>query len=233
MRKLSRRLTKRLDNLTIYGLRFGEAGYFHKGLQVVVGKLNQETFTCVSKSGSQNLWLPFKPITGLKLFHPKGPSGTAEKATAHYSTQNWIASKGLAPKAVEFLPLTAKFESIDAYFKPVETVVWDCLGVMMERVFSGGYAQISRNLEKFGCKKMYGLLDLLKPFGDEALNLRDYGILCMLFGGDPLKVQEMINDFEMKLPTNFNKGPDLLTPSNIVLDHFGECKLVDFDHCNI
>ena len=218
-----------MNDLVIYGLAFGYNQYFYKGSAIVVGRFNGEPFSCISKSGSQNLWLPFRPTSGLKLFHPKGPSGTADRAKKHFEAQALLADRNLAPKPFELLNISTKFEKASE-----EIPLWNAYGIMMERVFSGGYSQISTNLGKFGCNfhQMHGLYDILKPYGAEALNLREYAILCMLFDGDIAKIQEMIDRLEKKLPTNFDKGPDLLTPTNVVLDHFGNCKVVDFDLCN-
>lgn len=219
-----------LSELVLYGLIFGPNYYFHRGSAVVVGKFNGINFSCLSKSGSQNLWLPILPLAGLKVFHPKGYSGTLERATSHIKAQSALADVGLAPRlcSTELLNLHVSFERASDKVEP-----WDCYGVVMKRVFNGGAYQIMENLKGFDCKLPDNIADLLVPYGVEALTLRDYKTLCGLLDGNDDRITETINEFDRTLPEKFKGLPDLLTPTNIVLDDKGECKVIDFDLCNV
>lgn len=221
-----------MNELTIYGLKFGPNNYFARGMYNVLGTFNDEPFYCLGKSGSQNLWLPLNRKRGLKVFHPKGYSG-GEKGLMHYKTQRYLAEKGLAPMPIELMDLSVTFEDVAPNLKEVEPVFWNCRGLYMERVLSGGGGQVLRNLQKFGCNIHFSNAIDFKNIGDEALTLREYSVICAFYGGQQERIKEVIDDFASKIPPEFDVGLDLTTPANLVLDENGKCKVIDFDTCSV
>lgn len=197
----------------------------------MLGRFNDEPFVCTSKSGGQNLWLPFMLDKGLKVFHPKGFSGTLEKAKTHYEAQKFLAEHQLAPKPIHLLELNVSFVKSSDEMPP-----WNCYGIMMKRVLNGGTSQILKNLEGFGVdrnQQTRQVVDYCCRSAD-ALTLSDYAILCRYFGvPEANHTREILNDFQNRIPDGFKMGPDFLTPTNIVLDENGQAKVVDCDICSI
>lgn len=195
----------------------------------MLGKLNDESFSCYAKSGGQNLWLPFKKDVGLKIFHPKGFSGSLDKARTYYKAQTLLAEKRLSPQPLELYEIDLNFVKALAVLSP-----WRCYGIMMERVLSGGVSQILRNLELFGVESNQQSRIIVKYWlswsGLDALTLAEYIILCRFFGVSEEKyLKEIIDDLKNKIPSVFSKAPDLLSWSNVVLDENGEAKVIDCD----
>lgn len=220
-----------MNNLILYGLRFND-DYFQRGPAFVLGKFNRQPFSCISKSGSQNLWLPFTPTTGLRVFHPRstqlGGRRLDEAAKTYYDAQSCLAKLNLAPKPFEVLEIYLTFEHSRPPMEP-----WNCFGIVMERVLNGGIFQILRNLQRLGITEIPDYCELIETYHDpDALTLRDYAVLCKFFGAED-KTTEKTEAFRRKLPQEFNIGLDLLSPSNLVLDQKGETKAVDFDYTSI
>ena len=217
-------------NLVLYGLKFDYTGFFARATAFLLGKFNGESFSCHSKSGGQNLWLPFKEDVGLKVFHPKGFSGTLDKAKIHFEDQNLLAEKELSPKPLEMFEINLSF------VKPVAIIPdWQCYGITMKRVLSGGVTQISRNLELFGVESNQQTHAIIESwvnwYGSGALTLADYMVLCRYFGGvsEEKRLKEIIDDLKNRMPPAFSKAPDLLSWPNVVLNKNGEAKVIDCD----
>jgi len=248
-----RRRNKILQGKLVFtGMRFGYGQYFFKKTGQIVGKFNDfilgtfngESFGCNCKSGSQNLWLPFKQYVGLKIMHPKRYSGGLEKAQTHYKAQEMLAKIGLAPKVLEMLKLEISCVGCDTgmtskgemFLKTTENFVIEkpCYGIMMNRVLSGGVTPILRNLKLFGVENNKQTHDIVASFvtwyGNDALTLHDYAILCRFFGVSATKYwNEIVNDLKNSMPLIMSNSPDLLSPANIVLNQNGEAKVIDFD----
>lgn len=225
-----------MSDLVLYGLAFNGC-LFQRGSAFILGRFNGEPFSCVSKSGSQNLWLPFRSTTGLKVFNPKGVSGASnnrtlyEAAKTYYDSQDCLAKLNLAPKPLEMLEINLIFEKSSI---PMES--WNCYGVIMDRVFSGGAHQVLKNLQRLGVTipdHSDHSYSLISECGYEALTLQEYAVICRFFGAQEDKITELQNKILHQIPQGFNIGLDLLTLANIVLDEHGEPKVVDFDYCNI
>lgn len=221
-----------MNDLVLYGLALNGC-LFQRGSAFISGRFNGESFSCVSKSGSQNLWLPFRVTTGLKVFSPKGVSEASnnrtlyEAAKTYYDAQDCLAKLNLAPKPLETIEINLTFEKSST---PMES--WSCYGVIMERVFSGGVHQVLKNLQRLGVTipdHSDHSYSLISECDYEALTLQEY----KLFGVQEDKIAELQNKILRQIPQGFNIGLDLLTPTNIVLDENGEPKVVDFDYCNI
>lgn len=238
--------------LVFTGMRFGYGRYFFEKTACIIGKFNDfvlgtfngESFGCNCKSGSQNLWLPFKEDVGLKILHPKRYSGGLEKAQAHYKAQEMLADIKLAPKVLEMLELEISCIGCgigmtpegEMFLKCTENFVIDetCYGIIMNRISSGGVSQTLKNLKLFGVENNEQTHDIVASFvnwyGDDALTLHDYAILCRFFGVSATKYwNEIINDLKNRIPLIMSDSPDLLSPANVVLNQNGEAKVIDFD----
>lgn len=217
--------------MVLYGIRFGYTGYFARGgTALLLGKFNSEPFSCLAKSGGQNLWLPFKQDVGLKVFHPKGFSGTLEKAKIHFEDQALLAEKEICPKPLEMFEITLSFVKPVAIIPP-----WTCYGITMNRVLNGGVPQILKNLELFGVEHTEQIHRVIESwvnwYGSDALTLSDYMVLCRFFGGslEQKRLKEIIDDMKSRMPAVFSNAPDLLSWPNVALNEKGEAKVIDCD----
>jgi len=211
----------------------GYKHFFNRGTYFVLGKINDCPFSCYAKSGSQSLWLPLQLRRGIKIFHPKGFSGTLKKAHKHVMGQRQLAAVGLAPKPYYFFRVDLHLINCDDVESP-----WRCYAAVMERVLSGGVEQILRNLQYFGVTLTSDVentvRNLVNCCGEDALSLFDYDVLCKYFNVtmDHAKVNFLLQKIRDRLPKGFNAGPDMLSPKNVVLDENGEVKVIDCDLCN-
>jgi hypothetical protein len=216
----------------LYGLRLGYNQYFSKGTYFVIGKIDGSPFSCYAKSGSQNLWLPLHKSDGLKICHPKGFSGTLEKARNHFRSQKKLAEIDLAP--TPHLMYNVELQLIKSNIDSS----WHCYGFTMERVLSGGSQKILRNLQIFGVQSTLEVKnvveELTKHCGEDALSLYDYSVLCEFFDVQPEPhISKITEGILNRLPENFDEGPDMLSLPNVVLDDKGEPKVVDCDICSV
>lgn len=166
---------------------------------------------------------------GLKVFHPKGFSGTLEKARTHFEDQQLLAEKGIAPKPLEMYEIELSFVKVVAVIPP-----WKCYGIMMEQVTSGGVNPILKNLERFGVENNQQTRTIIeswiKWYGSDALTLADYMILCRYFGvSEEQHLTEIMDELKSRMPPAFSNAPDLLSWPNVVLDEDGEAKVIDCD----
>jgi len=215
----------------LYGLIFGYKYYFSKGRRYLLGRFDGEAFHCISNSGSQNLWLPFKEDAGLKVCHPQGFSGTLSKATTHFKAQQLLAQNNLGPEPMSLVSVKVSFVRCGQVVEP-----WNCYAIWMKRVLSGTVLDILRNLEMLGVEPTEEITDVVKSFvrfaGDDALTFKEYAELCQHFQVSALEqIEQIVRDFEEKLPAPFHGHIDLLTWTNIVLDEKGEVKVIDCDLC--
>jgi len=215
----------------LYGLNFAYKYYFSIGRRYLLGRFNGEAFTCISNSGSQNLWLPFKQDAGLKVCHPKGFSGTLPKATTHFKAQRLLAQHNLAPEPTSLISVKVSFVKCSEVVKP-----WNCYGIWMKRILSGTVLDILRNLEMLGVERTEEIVNVLNSFvgfaGADALTLLEYARLCHYFRVSAHEeLEQIVMDLKGKLPSQFDEHPDLLTWTNIVLDENGAAKVVDCDLC--
>ena len=233
-------------NLELYNLQLGPEQYFMRGSYFVFGELWGKRFGSHARSGSQSLWLPLKNEVGLKLFHPKGFSGSLGKAWMYFKVQKLLFDVGLAPE-----PL--KLFNVEVYFVYSNVVVtsdpfnlkfvksgniigspWKCYGVLMNQVLKGSLNQVLDNLERFGverndfvCQNVYSYL--LKRNND-ALNLYEYQKLVNFFGGhEESTIRGILKDVKERLPSNVDEGDDIFSLKNIVLDASGKPKVIDCD----
>ena len=149
---------------------------------------------------------------------------------AHYKAQSWLAKEGLAPKPLEMHKVHVGFVECWTSQEPFG----ECYGIVMERVLSGSLGQVLQNLASFGVEYNRRVRAVVKSFidwyGGDALTLKDYLVFSSFFdASENERLEEIINGLERKMPSIFRDAPDLLTPSNVVLDHNGNAKVIDFD----
>lgn len=236
--------------LTLYNLPLGPGHYFRRGDYFVFGDFRGKRFGSNARSGSQSLWLPFNDLVGLKVFHPKGFSGTLRKAWTHFKVQRLLFGVGLAPEPFELVNLLVCLKNSDAvvtsdlfdvkFVEPVNVAgsPWRCYGITMGHVLKGSLSQVLENLERFGvegddfvCQTVYHYL--LKR-NDDALTLYEYQRLVNFFGGDERSVFcDILKEIKERLPYNIDVGNDLFSLRNVVLDENGEVKIVDCDCAGI
>ena len=234
------------------GKHFGYARYFFAEAGRIIGKFNDfvlgtfngEPFGCTCKSGSQNLWLPFKRNSGLKVLHPTRYSGGLKKSQTHYNAQEMLAKEALAPHVFEMVELEISYIGCgigmtaegEMFLQHTENVVLEepCYGILMERVLSGGVPCILRNLALFGVANSQHIHDIVASFvgwyGADALTLHDYAILCRFFGVSAKEYwNTLIEDLRHRMPLALSNSPDLLSPANVVLNQHGDAQVIDFD----
>jgi len=238
------------SKIELYTLRLGEGLYFKRGRYFVFGEFQGFRFLCHGVSGSQSLWLPLKSKTGLKIFHPKGFSGTLRKAWTHFKVQRMMADVGLAPSPLSLFKLTVHFVNskvavasnpLDVKFvKPVNAFnsPWQCYAIMMERVLRGTLNQVLLNLGRFGVEitdsVCQTVIHYLSKRSDDALNLFEYQQLCSFLGGhEESHIQEIMKNIKEQLPQSIDEGIDLFSLQNIVLDIDGKPKVIDADLARI
>ena len=202
-----------------------------RGSYCVFGKFRGSRFACHGKSGSQSLWLPIYGQMGLKVFHPKGFSGSLGKAWTHFKVQKLLFDVGLAPEPFTFLKLDVELVKCNCGEMGSP---WSCYGIVMGCASRGTIHQTLKNLELFGVKINSFVSRVVRVYllkrNYDALNLYEYKRLCSYFGvNEESTVQEIIKDIKERLPSNVNVGIDMFSLPNIVLDKKGESKIIDCD----
>lgn len=238
------------SEITLYNLQFGPGNYFKSGSYCVFGKFQGFRFLCHGISGSQSLWLPLKLRIGLKIFHPKGFSGTLQKMWSYFKVQKMLATVYLAPNLYSLFKLEVHFVKSNAVVATnplkiefVECVnvlnsPWLCYGIMMDRVLLGSMNQVLGNLERFGVEiddfVRQTVVYYLSKRSDDALNLIEYQRLANFFGANgEAYLQKILGELKEKLPKNIDEGIDMFSLSNIVLDENGKGKVIDCDLARI
>ena len=218
--------------LVFYGLPLGPSNFFMRGSYFVFGNYGF-MFSCLGRSGSQSLWVPYCNELGLKVFHPKGFSGTLPKAYTYFKVQKMLFDVGLAPEPINFLRLDVELVKCGAVGSP-----WVCYGIVMGHVLRGSLDQTLKNLELFGVEinsfVSKTVRDYLLKKNNDALNLYEYQRLCSFFEvHEESAVQEIIKDIKDRIPSSIDVGNDLFSLSNIVLDKHGDVKIIDCDTASV
>lgn len=221
------------DKIVFYRLPLGPSNYFRRGSYFVFGKFHDSMFSCYGKSGSQNLWLPRNKKIGLKIFHPKGFSGTLQNAWNHFKVQKLLADVNLAPKPLALYIFIVSLIGSGEVGSP-----WRSYGMLMDRILCGSLSQTLRNLRLFRVKITPFVAETVNKYllkrNSDALNLYEYQRLCTFFGGNETStVEEISEEIKERLPSNIDVGDDLFALPNIVLNENGEVKIIDCDLARI
>jgi len=170
---------------------------------------------------------------GIKVYNPKGVSGTLEKARIHFKAQKILSEHNLAPEPIE----EGKFKMV--FVKAIPLIEHlQCYGMITDRVLSGDKQQILKNLKLFGVKRTLKLQQIITKwigwYGQDGLTLADYIILCRYFGISGKEyLNQILNDLKSRMPTIFVDSPDFLSPANVCIDENGEAKVIDCDHSGL